>query len=102
MTITDIIRNEIADLLNRDCTKDDIDIFMPYIHDAIAEKINNDKPVYLSDIEAGMLDCRRANYYQCPDCFEWHTPENWNEYKGKCLNCEPYPDPDADRVWDWN
>ena len=51
MTITDIIRNEIENSLGHNPSKEELSVMMDYIHDAIADKINADKKVYLVDIE---------------------------------------------------
>lgn len=97
MTISDIIRNEITNLLNRECTNDDIVIFMRDIRDTIDCKISCGEPLYFADIETAMLNCRNDNYYRCPECWEWHTKENWNECAEMCLNCHQYDDPDYER-----
>ena len=89
MTITDIIRNEIADALGHAPNKAEQDKFIAYIHDEIAEKINADKKVYLVDIEYAIKVCRDECFKVCEECGEYFLPEEMNELGYECLNCKP-------------
>ena len=90
MTITDIIRNEIADALGHTPDKAEQDQFITYIHDEVADKINQDKKVYLVDIEYAIKLCRDEQFKQCEECGEWFLPRDINNIGGNhCLQCKP-------------
>ena len=95
MTITDIIRNEIADALGHTPDKAEQEKFITYIHDEISDKINQDKKVYLVDIEFAIKLCRDECFKQCEECGEWFLPEEMHDLGYECLNCRPFQDPDA-------
>lgn len=96
MTTTDIIRNEIADALGHTPDKAEQEKFIKYIHDEIAEKINQDKKVYLVDIESAIILCRNECFKQCEECGEWFLPEEMHDLGHECLKCRPFQDPD---IW---
>lgn len=90
MTITDIIRNEIADALGHTPDKAEQEKFITYIHDEVADKINQDKKVYLVDIEYAIKMCRDEQFIQCEECGEWFLPRDINNIGGNhCLQCKP-------------
>lgn len=96
MTITDIIRNEIADALGHTPDKAEQEQFIIYIHDEIAEKINKGQKVYLVDIEFAIRNCRDEQFIQCEECGDWFLPAKINDMDGRyCLTCKPHVDPDA-------
>lgn len=94
MTITDIIRNEIADALGHTPDKSEQEKFITYIHDEVAEKIKQGKKVYLDYIEAAIILCRNEQFKRCEECGDWFLPEEMNQFGYKCINCEPNYDPD--------
>ena len=89
MTITDIIRNEIENSLGHNPSKEEQSVMMDYIHDAIADKINEDKKVYLVDVEFGIKMCRDEQFKQCEECGDWFLLDDMNEFGYKCQNCQP-------------
>lgn len=95
MTITDIIRNEVELALDHNPSREELAIMVEYIYDGIADKENEGKKVYLADIEERIRLCRDENFRQCEECGEWFLLEEMHESGYKCLNCQPYSDPDA-------
>lgn len=97
MTITDIIRNEIAVALGHTPFDDEQECFMNYIHDGLADKIYADLPIMLKDVSDAICLCREECFWCCQECGEWFLPSEMNDYGGHyCLNCKPFDDPD---VW---
>lgn len=94
MTITDIIRNEITLSIGHNPDKDELQKFIDYIHDSIADSIRENKKIYISQIEIAILDCKKENFIQCEECGEWFLPSEINEATGCCTKCTPYEDPD--------
>jgi hypothetical protein len=89
MTITDIIRNEIADAIGHNPDKYELEKFITYIHDMISDKQVENKKIFLADVSITILECRDECFRQCEECSEYFLPEEMHDAGYKCLNCQP-------------
>jgi hypothetical protein len=94
MTVTEIIRNTMTDMLGHRPDKFEQEKFISYIHDEISDRIHQGKDVRLVDIEHAMNVCLDECFHQCEGCGEWFLPEEMHDRGYECLNCHPYFDPD--------
>lgn len=94
MTITDIIRNEIADCLGHNPSSNEQSIMIDYIHDGISDKRSDNKKIYLVDIEERIRLCRDENFAKCEECGGFYLPEDMNDAGHKCKCCAPDYDVD--------